>query len=86
MWPNPYLVEARRLASERILDADRAALVREAKLYREAHRGDEHSAPRRAAARLALAAGRAWVRLARILDECAVGDGPGVRSGASPLG
>ena len=86
MWPNHYLIEALRLANERILDADRAALAREAKLYREAHRSDEHSAPRRAAARLALAAGRASVRLARVLDECAVGDGPSVRSGASPLG
>ena len=86
MWPNQYLIEAHRLTSELILDADRAALAREAKLYREAHRGDDHAGPRRAAARLALAAARGSVRLARFLDECAVGDGAGVHSGATPLG
>lgn len=86
MWPNQYLIEARRLTSERILDADRAALAREARLYREAHRGDDHGAPRRAAARMALAAARGSVRLARFLDECAVSDGAGVQSEATPLG
>ncbi|MGH2465688.1 MAG: hypothetical protein ACRDGI_09540 [Candidatus Limnocylindrales bacterium] len=74
------------MTRERILDADRESLAREAKLYRAAHRGEDRAALRRAAARLALTAARAAVRLARLLDECAVREGPGVQSGASPLG
>ncbi len=86
MWPNQYFIEARRLAAEHILDADRVVLAREARLYRQAHAGEEHNAVRRAAARLALAAGRASVRLARALDECAASEAPGVQSPTTQLG
>jgi len=85
MWPNYYLVEAHRLATERQLDADLAELAREAALYRLAHPNTRPNAIRRAGARVALAASRASLRLAQAFDECAA-DGSGARSGATPLG
>jgi hypothetical protein len=86
MWPNYYYLEARRLAAERTVDAELAELVREAALYRQAHPSTDRHPLRRAAARLAMTAGRASVRLARVLDECAVGEGAGSPSGATRLG
>ena len=85
MLPTFYLVEARRLAVERELDADRAELAREAALFRLTHEGGEANVLRRTGARAALAASRASLRLAQALDEC-VAEGGGARSGASPLG
>lgn len=85
MFPTFFLVEARRLAVERELDADRAELAREAALFRLAHESGEPNVLRRSGARLALAASRASLRLAETLDEC-VAEGGGARSGASPVG
>jgi hypothetical protein len=85
MWPNYYYLEARRIAAQRTVEIELAEMAREAALYRETHRTAERHALRRAGARLALAAGRASVRLAQALDECAAGDAA-VRSDATPLG
>ena len=86
MWPNYYELEARRLAVQRTRRVELAELAREAALYRETQQTSGRHVLRRGAARLALAAGRASVRLARALDECAVGDGAGIHSGATRLG
>ena len=86
MWPNYYYLEARRLAAERTVDAELAEMARLAALYRQAHSSAARHPFRRAAARLAMTAGRASVRLAGVLDECAVGDGAGSPSGATRVG
>jgi hypothetical protein len=85
MWPNYYLLEARRLANERTIDAELAVLIHEAAEYRRAHPSTEPNVPRRVGARLALAASRATLRLARTLDEC-VAEANGASNGAAPLG
>jgi len=85
MWPNYYLLEARRLANERTVEGEHAALIREAAEYRRAHPNTEPNMLRRAAARLALAASRVTLRLARTLDEC-VAESNGAPNGAAPLG
>jgi hypothetical protein len=85
MWPNYYLLEARRLANERTANTELEQLIHEARLYRLAHPNTEPNAARRAGARLALAASRASLRLARTLDEC-IADGAGAPTGATPLG
>ena len=77
MWPSYYLLEARRLAAERTLDAELAEMAREAARYREGHRTTERRTVRRVAARLALAVSHGSVRLARSLDECVVSEGQG---------
>jgi hypothetical protein len=82
MWPNYYVIEALRIATERQAEADRAS---RAVLARQ---GSEQGAPnllRRTGARAALAVGRGSIRIARILDEC-VADGAAATTGASPLG
>lgn len=85
MLPYHFYLEARRLASERTIDAELAVLVREAELYRLAHPNTEPNALRRVAARLALATSRASLRLARTLDEC-VADGAGASTSATQVG
>jgi hypothetical protein len=85
MWPSYYLLEARRLANERTVDAELAVLIKEAAEYRRAHPNTEPNILRRAGARLALAVSRATLRLARTLDEC-VAEGAGAPLGAAPLG
>jgi len=85
MWPNYYLLEAHRLANERTADAELAVLIQEATEYRLAHPNTEPNGLRRVGARLALAASRATLRLARTLDEC-VAEGAGAPNGAAPLG
>ncbi len=86
MWVNHYYLEARRLAAERTAEGDRAALARLAACYRDAQRaGSGEASPlsnslRRTAARLALAVGKAALRVARSLDERTAAD-----SGASPV-
>lgn len=85
MWPNYYLFEARRVANQRTANTELEQLIEEARLYRLAHPNTEPNGLRRAGARLALAASRASLRLARTLDEC-VADGAGTPSGATPVG
>ena len=86
MWPNYFYIEARRLAAERTIEAELAEMIREAALYREAHRVVQPGALRRFAAQLALLTGRAALRLARALDECAGSDTGSSPSNATPLG
>ena len=86
MWPNYYLLEARRLAAERTLDAELAEMAREAALYREAHRTTERRTVRRVAAQLALAVSHGSVRLARALDDCVVSEGQGGSFESTQLG
>jgi len=85
MWPTYHLVEARRLAAERVHESDQARLAREANRYRSNHPTREPNALRRAAARTALAASSLSLRLARVLDEC-VADGGATSNGATRLG
>jgi len=85
MWPNYYLLEARRLANERSHDGELATLIQEAAEYRRAHPNTEPNVLRRAAARLALAASRATLRLARTLDEC-IAESGAAPNNAAPLG
>ncbi len=85
MWPNYYLIEALRLAAERTDDVEHEALLRAAVEYRRAHPSTEPNPLRRAGARIALAASRASLRLARTLDECAA-EGAAASQGAAPLG
>jgi hypothetical protein len=85
MWPNYHLLEARRLAAERVRESEQARLAREASRYRLDHQDGEPSALRRSAARVALAASRVSLRIARTLDEC-VGDAARTSNGATPLG
>jgi len=85
MWPVYNLLEARRIAAERVRESDQARLARDANLYRLNHRDGEANALRRGAARIALAASQVSLRVARLLDEC-VADGAGTSNGVSPLG
>lgn len=85
MWPTYSLLEARRLANDRTIDIELAELAREALAYRQAHPNTEPNALRRTGARVALAASRASLWVARALDECAA-EGAGIHSGATPLG
>jgi hypothetical protein len=84
MWPNYYLLEARRLANERTNNAKLAVLIQEAAEYRRDHPNTEPNVLRRTGARLALTASRATLRLARTLDEC-VAEGTGAPTGVAPL-
>ena len=85
MWPTYQLLEARRLAAERVRESEQIRLAREANRYRHDHQAGEPSALRRSAARLALAASQVSLRLARTLDEC-VADGAATSNGATPVG
>jgi hypothetical protein len=82
MWPNYYVIEARRLASERQAEAQRA---HQAVLARQDADPGSPNVLRRSGARIALAVGRQSLRIARVLDEC-VADGTGATSSATPLG
>jgi hypothetical protein len=85
MWPAYHLVEARRLAADRVRESEQARLAREANRYRLSHQDAEPNALRRSAARIALAASHVSLRVARTLDKC-VADGVPTSNGATPLG
>ena len=85
MLPAYHLIEARRLAAERVREFEQARLAHQANHYRLDHGSHEPNALRRVAARAALAAGNASLRIARTLDEC-VADGAATSNGATRLG
>ncbi len=85
MWPSYHLIEARRLAADRVREAEQARLARQANRYRLDQQAGEPNALRRSAARLALAASQVSLRLARTLDEC-VADRAATSNGTTPLG
>jgi hypothetical protein len=85
MLPAYHLLEARRVAAERARESDQARLAHAANRYRRTHQDSEPNALRRGAARVALAASQASLRLARTLDEC-VAESAGTSNGVSPLG
>ena len=82
MWPNYYVIEARRLASERQAEARR---THQAVLARQNEEPGSPNVLRRTGARIALAVGHQSLRIARLLDEC-VADGTAATSGAGQLG
>jgi len=85
MLPAYHLLEARRVAAERARESDQVRLARLANRRRLNLQGGGPNALRRGAARVAVAASRVSLRLARTLDEC-VADGDGASNGVSPLG